>query len=362
MRRRAKILRASHILVTALALSLPTSTSFADDIPMTIDGQINCAHPANAITTTCRGEAPPPPVATPPVTTEAPPPVPSGTPVVPAVPLTIDGVINCAHPDNAITTTCRGEAPPPPANTPPVTTEAAPAGTTITYSGDTAINCALPENKENNICQPMTNADGSINCAQADNAITTTCWERAQTMRQMGAEQTEVDCSLDRFKDYPVCTGVKPQAVIDYEKSQETATKLPIADTKCADPAFISSPECLTPIVATSTPPTSATPSDSKTVNSDKKENDPGKQQPPAQITGSIDFKSRNGKTTVLKVDLDSPGVKIRVIATKKGAPTVSQTITTDSNGNKTVKFSRNLKGYTVKIVVDGEVVDQTKV
>ncbi len=23
------------------------------------------------------------------------------------VPLTIDGVINCAHPDNAITTTCR---------------------------------------------------------------------------------------------------------------------------------------------------------------------------------------------------------------------------------------------------------------
>jgi hypothetical protein len=271
-------------------------------------------------------------------------------------------VINCAHPDNAITTTCRGEAPPPPANTPPVTTEAPPPGVTITYSGDTAINCALPENKDNNICQPMTNPDGSINCAQADNAITTTCWERAQTMRQMGAEQTEVDCSLDRFKDYPVCTGVKPQAVIDYEKSQETATKLPIADTKCADPALINSPECLTPIAATPTPTTPATPSESKKENSDNKENNPGAQETPAQITGSIDLKSRNGKSTVLKVDLDSPGVKIRVIATKKGAPTVSQTITTDSNGNKTVKFSRNLKGYTVKIVVDGEVVDQTKV
>jgi hypothetical protein len=57
------------------------------------------------------------------------------------IPMTIDGVINCAHPDNAITTTCRGEAPPAPAPTPAPTPPPAPEpGVTITYSGNTAIN------------------------------------------------------------------------------------------------------------------------------------------------------------------------------------------------------------------------------
>ena len=102
------------------------------------------------------------------------------------IPLTINGEINCAHPDNAITITCRGANPAPPgdSNPPPpapVPTTLSPLsasetppqpGVTITYSGDSAINCSLAENASNTRCLPMTNPDGSINCQQADNAIT----------------------------------------------------------------------------------------------------------------------------------------------------------------------------------------------
>lgn len=349
-------------ILALLHFSAPLTPAKAESVPLTIDGVINCAHPDNAITTTCRGEAPPPAPAPP----APPPPAPSSSTgeSAPGVPLTINGVINCAHPDNAITTTCRGEAPPPLVPTPPVTTEAAPPGTTITNSGNTAINCALPENKDNNICQPMTLADGTINCAQADNALTTTCWERAQTLKQFGATTTEVDCSLDRFKDYPVCTGIKPQAVIDYEKSQETSSKLPLANTRCAEPAFINTEECknrVAPVTEdlkkaeTPTPPT-INPVESTESNQTK---EPEVKQ---EITGSIDLKSRSSKATVLTVNLDASKVAVRIIATKKGSPSITRELTTDANGNKTVKFGKNLKGYTVRIVVDGEVVDQTKI
>ncbi len=329
----------------------PLTPATADGVPLTIDGVINCAHPDNAITTTCRGEAPPPAPAPP----APPPPAPSSSAgeSAPGVPLTINGVINCAHPDNAITTTCRGEAPPPLTPTPPVTTEAAPPGTTITYSGDTAINCALPENKDNNICQPMTLADGTINCAQADNALTTTCWERAQTLKQFGATSTEVDCSLDRFKDYPVCTGIKPQAVIDYEKSQEASSKLPLSNTRCAEPAFINTEECKNPVVV-------AIPATNPGVSIESTQ--PEEPEVKQEITGSIDLKSRSSKSTVLRVNLDASKVTVKIIATKRGSPSITRELRTDANGNKTVKFGKNLKGYTVRIVVDGEVVDQTKI
>jgi hypothetical protein len=199
----------------------------------------------------------------------------------------------------------------------------------------------------------MTLADGSLNCAQADNALTTTCWERAQTLKQFGATSTEVDCSLDRYKEYPVCTGIKPQAVIDYEKSQETSSKLPLSNTRCAEPAFIDTEECKNPVVATL--PSTGSVESTESTKSEEPEVKP-------EVTGSIDLKSRSSKATVLTVNLDASKVTVRIIATKKGAPSITRELTTDANGNKTVKFGKNLKGYTVRIVVDGEVVDQTKI
>lgn len=237
------------------------------------------------------------------------------------IPMTIDGQINCAHPDNAITTTCRGEAPPPPVNTPPVTTSAPAPGTTITYFGDQSADCSLESSKSLAMCIPMT-INGEINCASAANAITTTCWERAQSEKAAGKEDSSgVDCTDERFKDYPVCTGLKPQAVIDFEKSQEiTKNNLDKLNQE------------------------------SVTALADVE-----------KIIGTVEVKNRSAKKTSFLIDLDTPGVEVVVVLSKKGAKPIKRTITVNSEGEKTVTFDRNLRGYTAKIIVDGEVIDRVK-
>ena len=149
------------------------------------------------------------------------------------IPMTIDGVINCAHPDNAITTTCRGEAPPPPVNTPPLpTTISTPAPTP-----SVSVEPAAPQ-------IPLT-IDGVINCAHPDNSITTTCWDLAQAAKQSGSATStpQLDCNLEMYKSYPVCTGIAPQAVIDLEKSKVNVPPLPQA-VNCADPMLMQTGAC----------------------------------------------------------------------------------------------------------------------
>ena len=242
------------------------------------------------------------------------------------IPMTIDGQINCAHPDNAITTTCRGEAPPPPLNTPPVPTvtyEAPAPGSTITYSGNQSADCSLESNKSLTMCIPMT-INGEINCANSANAITTTCWERLQSEKAAGKEDSSgVDCKDERFKDYPVCTGLKPQAVIDYEKSQE-ATKINLDKLNQESVTAITEPEV-------------------------------------EKIVGTVEVKNPNAKKTSFLIDLEASGVKVEVIATKKGSKTIKRTVTTNAEGEKLVAFGKNLKGYTIKILVDGEVINRVK-
>ncbi len=242
------------------------------------------------------------------------------------IPMTIDGQINCAHPANAITTTCRGEAPPPPVNTPPaptVNSDAPAAGSTMTYSGDKSADCSLEANKSLAMCIPMT-INGEINCANSANAITTTCWERAQSEKAAGKEDSSgVDCKDERFKEYPICTGIKPQAVIDYEKSQ--AGNLANEDLLNSDSVAAISENIDQPIV------------------------------------GTVELKNRNSKKTSFDIDLEISGLRVQIIATKKGSKPIKRTVTTDSQGDKTVTFDKNLKGYTIKIVVDGEVIDRVK-
>jgi len=359
----------SSIVLSSAFLFSNISPVGASEIPMTIDGVINCAHPDNAITTTCRGEAPPAPLNTPapPVTTSTP--LVSGDSSSSQIPMTIDGAINCAHPDNAITTTCwelaqaaknSGSS----STTPqldcnleiyknyPVCTGIAPqavidaenakanatplpAGVDCTdpmlaltgactnrTTTELAADCQEDANKGLPRCQPMTLADGSINCAQPDNAVTTTCWEQSLVMKKAGATSA-IDCSLPGYSFYPACTGIKPQAVIDFEKSASGAKPFGPTDGL----------------------------GDSATATNDKN-----------IISGSIDLKSRSAKATVLKIDLDLAKAKVKVVATKKGSPTLTLNVSVDAKGNKSVTFKRNLKGYTVKIIVDGETVDSVKI
>jgi hypothetical protein len=360
-----------------------TTASFANDIPMTIDGVINCAHPDNAITTTCRGEAPPPPVNTPPlpttISTPAPTPSVSVEPAAPQIPLTIDGVINCAHPDNSITTTCwdlaqaakqSGSA----TSTPqldcnlemyknyPVCTGIAPqavidlekskasavplpqavncADPMLMQTGactnrtttDLPADCALSENSNLPRCQPMTLPDGSINCAQPDNAVTTTCWEQSAALKSFGAT-TAINCALPGYSAYPACTGVKPFAVLEYEKSSNTV--LPTIETVSAQ-IKIETITAIAPIA--------------EQILEEVK------------VVGSVSLKTRSAKATVLTLDIDASKVKVQVVATKKGSKTLTQTVSTDIDGNRSVKFNKDLKGFTIKIIVDGQTLDTIKV
>jgi hypothetical protein len=364
-------------------VSSNTTFSFANDIPLTIDGVINCAHPDNAITTTCRGEAPPPPVNTPPlpttISTPAPTPSTSVEPAAPQIPLTIDGVINCAHPDNSITTTCwdlaqaakqSGGA----TSTPqldcslemyknyPVCTGIAPqavidlekskasavplpeavncADPMLMQTGactnrtttDLPADCALTENSKLPRCQPMTLPDGSINCAQPDNAVTTTCWEQAVVLRTAGAT-TAIDCSAPCYSAYPFCTGVKPFAVLEFEKTSNTV--LPTVETTSAQ-SKIDSITAIEPIA--------------EEILEDVK------------VVGSISLKTRSAKATVLALDIEASKVKVQIVATKKGSKTLTQTVSTDADGNRSVKFNKNLKGFTIRIIVDGKTLDTIKV
>ena len=342
------------LLISSLAIAQ------ADEVPLTIDGVINCAHPDNAITTTCRGQNPPEPTPATPVTTE---PAPAGSTItysgdrsidcsLPSsagdplcIPMTIDGVINCAHPDNAITTTCRGENLPEPAQTMPVTTEPVPVGTTITYSGDVAIDCSLDANKESNICLPMTRPDGSINCQQADNAITTTCWNRFQELSKAGADLSEeVDCSQDRFKSYPVCTGIKPQAVIDFEQSKTVDSPTVITLTS---PEAGNSPDSSTAVIIEPTETTSQKVQETQTDE---------------RVEGQISIRNRTAKATVLNLSVSTPGVIVRVVASKKGSQVISREVVLDDGGEFRLRLPKNLKGYTLRLLVDGEELDRVKV
>jgi len=360
------------------------------------------------------------------------------------IPMTINGAINCAHPDNAITTTCRGDAPPPPVTTPPagyVPTPAPPAGnsssdlpagSTITYSGNTAIDCSLEASQSSPICAPMTNPDGSINCAQADNAITTTCWELAQAAKKAGESPIppQVDCNLEIYKNYPVCTDIAPQAVIDLEKSKSNATPVP-ETVDCADPMLVQTSACTNrtstelpedcffdeninlprcqPMTLSDGSINCAQPDNAVTTTCWDKSavlkasgslvidcRLPGYSAYPfctgikpkavieyertqaaaqsaldvvtkqsviedAKVEGTVDLKSRSKKTTVLKIDLDSQVKKVKIVATKKSSPTLTQNVSTDASGNRIIKFKGELKGYTVKIIVEGETIDSLK-
>jgi hypothetical protein len=386
MKRIIKIL--CQVVIGSSLLFVGIGPLAADGIPLTIDGVINCAHPDNAITTTCRGIAPPAAVNTPPVPVITPPATPvtptatsPSEPVAPAVPMTNpDGSLNCAQPDNAITTTCweraqadkKSGASAVPTGVDcaaekfknyPVCTGIAPqavvdlekskststplpeavncadpmlaqtSACTNRTTTDLPADCALSGNSNLPRCQPMTLADGSINCAQPDNAVTTTCWEQAIVMKSFGAT-TAIDCRMPGYQFYPACTGIKPQAVINFEKTnnvikanQETST--PMAES------------------------TTATVIETATAQNAPKE---------VKISGSVDLKSRSTKATVLQIDLDLAKAKVKVIATKKGSPTLTQNVSADVNGNKTVTFKQNLKGYTVKIVVDGATIDSVKI
>jgi len=70
----------------------------------------------------------------------------------------------------------------------------------------------------------------------------------------------------------------------------------------------------------------------------------------------------KSGNSYIIRVTSNREKTQMQIIARKKGAKNIVWTLTTDGNGAKGILTSRNLKGFTLALRVDGETVDTAKV
>ena len=70
----------------------------------------------------------------------------------------------------------------------------------------------------------------------------------------------------------------------------------------------------------------------------------------------------KSGNSYMIRVASNREKTQMQIIARKKGAKNIVWTLTSDGNGAKSILTSRNLKGFTLALRVDGETVDTAKV
>jgi hypothetical protein len=70
----------------------------------------------------------------------------------------------------------------------------------------------------------------------------------------------------------------------------------------------------------------------------------------------------KSGNSYLIRVASNREKTQMQIIARKKGFKNVVWTLLTDGNGAKNILTSRNLKGFTLALRVDGETVDTAKV
>ena len=85
---------------------------------------------------------------------------------------------------------------------------------------------------------------------------------------------------------------------------------------------------------------------------------DDGEEQ--SEIVADISLK-KSGGTYNIRVSSNREKTVMQIIARKKGAKNIEWTLTTDGNGAKSILTSRNLKGFTLALRVDGETIDTAK-
>ena len=341
------------------------------------------------------------------------------SPIYAEVPMTNpDGTINCEHPDNKITTTCGG-APAPPAVAPGVTNGVTPPMVTLPKGGEEPVLPAGPAN------EPMTNPDGSINCKNPSNAITTTCWAQGasnSSTPSASASSSGVDCAKSEFKEFPVCTGIKPEVVVQAEEAAKTAALSPEAPkgVDCVNPENLSKPECLNtspelikteceleanrnlpkcqPMTKADGSINCAQPANAITTTCWALIAKANKEQvaaiaselgidcdkevykeypictrkvPEAVLVEAKTAKnpslieelnladlatkfSAKTKSTQISLDLETVELPVTIKATKKGGKTITLKGVTDANGNVSFVTKNNLKGYTLTVLSGG--------
>ena len=242
------------------------------------------------------------------------------------------------------------------------------------------IDCGLPENMNNPTCQPqmqsMTNADGSINCANPVNAITQTCMGLLQV-----SASGSLDCSRPELQNLPACAGnipappvqnspvipnSTPEPIAPQGATPEIEATKPVAEIEAkveevestqAEVVSVQAPIALPVPIAIPTAP--------------KQESS----QPSAIPLNQLSIPALAAKPKI-KIEIEQPakanriaiqmpaefqGKKITLRATKKGVKPSNFNLVIDKSGKAVARSKMKLTGYTLALIVDGKVITKTK-
>jgi len=208
--------------------------------------------------------------------------------------------------------------------------------------------------------QPMVNADGTINCAQADNAITTTC----MNLFKPSANGT-LDCTRGELKNLPACVnGTAPGG-----------PNAPPPPTNVSTPTNVSAPTSNVPattggVVAQPSSPSSqnnSAPSSPQVASEKVKQNkedlfpdaDGEEEAPEATLTVTY---SKSLARYIVKVDSNLAEESLVLRGVKKGAKSLKFTLTTDEDGVAGVKTKTKLSGFTLTLYFGSTKLDSVKV
>ncbi len=235
-------------------------------------------------------------------------------------------------------------------------------------STPSVLDCSTPENMTQLACQPamlaLTNPDGSINCANPINTVTSTCMTVFQS-----AQNGELNCSLPELQNLPACFGktpapgpINPPPVAD-PIPEVTSPSIP--EQKPIETPKVELP--LKPVVEApvTTPNTTVSNPLPVTSNNPTKQEENFKEaegeEEPVSASLQVKFNSATNRY-VLRIDSNLIGENVIVRATKKGSKTIRFRIETDEDGVGGIQTKTKLNGYTLTLLFNGETLSKVKV
>jgi len=209
--------------------------------------------------------------------------------------------------------------------------------------------------------QPMVNPDGTMNCAQADNAITTTC----MNLFKQSANGT-LDCTRGELKNLPACVNgtapggpnaPPPPTNVSTPTSTVPASTSTVPATTGGVVAQPSSPSSQNNSASSSTQVASEKVKQNKEdlfPDADGEEEDPA-----ANLTITY---SKSLARYIVKVDSNLAEESLVLRGVKKGAKSLKFTLTTDEDGVAGVKTKTKLSGFTLTLYFGSTKLDSVKV
>jgi hypothetical protein len=209
--------------------------------------------------------------------------------------------------------------------------------------------------------QPMVNADGTINCAQPDNAITTTC----MNLLKISANGT-LDCTRGELKNLPACVnGTAPGGVnapppptnVSAPTSTVSAPTSNVPETNSGAAAQPNIPKA----------PSNSAPSSTQVASEKVKQNkedlfpnvDGEEEDPVADLTVTY---SKSLAQYIVKVDSNLAGESLVLRGVKKGAKSLKFTLTTDEDGVAGIRTKTKLSGFTMTLYLGTTKLDTVKI